>query len=470
MRVFVANRGEVVVRVAIAARELGWSVVGVVARGDRSPHCRYLDACAAIDSYLDAEELVEAAKRLGADIVHPGYGFLAEDPNFARRVLDEGMYWAGPSPRVMELLGDKLSAKNLADKLGVPTPPYCVAHSVSGVIECVKRIGVPAVIKRSLGGGGRGQRVVWSLDERALSIVAEILEREAPGTTIVEKHIERPRHVEVQLVGDQQGTLLHLYERECSIQRRRQKVVEEAPSPLLDRRPDLRRELVDYAMKLAEAASLDNVATIEFVVDESGRPYFIECNPRLQVEHGVTEAITGIDIVKTQLLAAIGREIGIDQSRVHVRGWAMEARIYAEDPRNNFAPAAGWAMLEISALGPGIRIDSVGGGSIYVDPAYDTMIAKVISWGSTRDEARIRLVRALRSLSVKGVETNIDAVIEVLNSREFIEGSYSVETFERVVKAMKSVGGSYEIVLPIKGLESPEKRVWQVAARLESYL
>jgi len=469
--VLIANRGEVAVRVAIAARELGWSPVGVVARGDRSPHCRYLDACAVVDSYLDAEGIVEAARKLNADIVHPGYGFLAEDPDFARRVLAAGLYWAGPSPRVMEVLGDKLEAKKLADRLGVPTPPYCVATSPKGVVECVKRVGAPAVIKRSMGGGGRGQRVVWDTDERSLQVIAEILEREAPGETIVEKLIEKPRHIEVQLVGDGRGTLIHLYERECSIQRRRQKVIEEAPSPLAARLPELREKLLEYALRLGEAASLDSAATMEFIVDERGEPYFIECNPRLQVEHGVTEAVTGVDIVKLQLLAAIGRSIGIEQRDVVLRGWSMEARIYAEDPLNNFAPSRGWAQLEIGVLGPGVRIDAVDHGSIYVDPAYDTMIAKVISWGSTREEARARLARALKAIRVSGVETNLEMVVEVINSREFAEGNYNVGTLERVVGRLKSSSERYEMtVLPVKSLEVPKRSVWHVAARLDTSL
>lgn len=434
MRVLIAARGEVAVRVARAARRLGWIPVTIYTEEDRfSPHVRAGVFSVKVESYTDEEGIVEAAVRAGADIVHPGYGFLSESPSFAQRVLDAGVAWAGPSPGAMRRLGDKWEAKRLAEKVGVPTLPYCVAHGGDEAARCVEKLGAPVVLKSSRAGGGRGMRVARSPEEaaRAYRLVAEEARRGFgdPGVVFVEKLVERPRHVEVQVLGDGEK-VIHLYERECSLQRRRQKVVEEAPSPLAERLPGLRERLLDYALRLAEAVGYESAGTVEFIVSPRGDAYFIEANTRLQVEHGVTEMVTGVDIVEQQLLVAAGRGLGVRQEEVRLRGWAVEARIYAEDPWEGFRASGGVVAAWRPPEDPWVRVDHAVEPGYRVDPRYDTLLAKVIAFGRSRREAVERLAAALRETVVAGVETNLDLLRLVTEQPWFLSGGYDTWTLE----------------------------------------
>ena len=445
MRVLVAARGEAAVRVARAARELGWEPVTIHTRDDRfSPHVSAGVFSLEVPSYTDADAIVEAALRAGADVLHPGYGFLSESPEFAEKVLSAGISWAGPPPRAMRLLGDKWSAKRLAEKVGVPTLPWCEAGGPEEAARCAEKLGGRVVVKASRAGGGRGQRVAGSPEEAARVYRLVALEAGSgfggAGRVYVEKLLERPRHIEVQVLGDSDGGLLHLYERECSLQRRRQKVVEEAPSPLASRIRGLRERLVEYALRLAEAAGYQSAGTVEFLVDpSSGEAFFIEANTRLQVEHGVTEAVTGVDIVKSQLLVAAGRRLPYRQEEIRLRGWAVEARIYAEDPWRGFAASEGVVTRVRLPGGPWVRVDHALSPGLRVNPRYDTMLAKVIAYGWDRGEAVERLSAALRETVIAGVETNLDLLRSLVESSWFREGSYHTRSLEEGLEDLLSV-------------------------------
>ncbi len=461
LKVLIANRGEIAVRIARAARELGWRVVTVYTPEDAySLHRLVADESYEVSSYLAKEEIVEVATRAGVDVVHPGYGFLAEDPSFARMVLNAGMEWAGPRPEKMDLLSDKMAVKELAMKVGIPTLPFREVASVKDVEDFAKRYGYPLILKRSREGGGRGQRVVWSYSDAEKAL--EVLAKEGRGRIYVEKYIPRAKHVEVQIAGDRHGAVVHLFERECSIQRRRQKIVEEAPSPTMVRNTELREELLGYAVKLAEAVNYDSVGTIEFVYDiDSGRIYLIECNARLQVEHGVTEMVTGIDLVKLQLLTAIGRELPVKQRDIAVRGWAIEARIYAEDPENGFAPSEGVVERFYIPTGPGIRIDTAVHEGSYIDPRYDTLIAKVIAWGEDRYTAIERLRRALDETIIGGVKTNLELLRVVVRDERFVDGSYTTtyleESLPRFVETIRRI--RRVVAVALEAIRSEVRRV-----------
>lgn len=445
-RVLIAARGEVAIRVARAARELGWEPVTIYEEDDRaSPHVAAGVLALPVRSYTDPDSIIEAAVKAGADVLHPGYGFLSESPEFAEKVLSAGISWAGPSPKAMRMLGDKTGAKQLAEKLGVPTLPWCRARSPRQAEECARRLGYPVVIKASRAGGGRGMRVARRPGEAARLYRLVSLEAElgfgGAGEVYVERYLERPRHIEVQVLGDEDGVLLHLYERECSLQRRRQKVVEEAPSPLAERRRGLRERLIDYALRLAEHAGYTSAGTIEFVVDGRGEAYFIEANTRLQVEHGVTEEVTGVDMVKMQLLVAAGSRLPISQRDVRLHGWAVEARVYAEDPWAGFQASEGVVTRYREPRGPGIRVDSGIAEGVPVSSRYDTLLAKVIARGMDRGEAVARLRAALGDMVVAGVETNLDLLRAVVDSPWFADGEYDTATLEeRLPELLRQAG------------------------------
>jgi acetyl/propionyl-CoA carboxylase alpha subunit len=443
-RVLIANRGEIAIRIARAVRELGWEPITVYAPDDAaSPHVRAGRISIPVPSYTDADAIVEAAVKAGADIVHPGYGFLAENPHFARKVLDAGISWAGPDPKAMEVLGDKKLAKETAEKAGVPTLPWCEARSEREAVRCAERIGYPVILKASKAGGGRGLRVASSPEEveRAFRLISLEAERGfGKGSVIfVEKYIENPRHIEVQVLGDMYGSIIHLYERECSIQRRRQKIIEEAPSPYVERNPSLRQALTDYALRLAESVNYYSAGTVEFVAN-GGKAYFIEANTRLQVEHGVTEAVTGVDIVKMQLLVADGKELGLRQEDVKVRGWAIEARVYAEDPESGFTASEGVLTRVRFPHAPGLRIDHGVEEGLRVTSRYDTLLAKIIAWGSSRGEALARLRAALAETVIAGVKTNLDLLRVIVEQPWFARGEYHTRLLEeRLEKLLEEV-------------------------------
>ena len=434
-RLLIANRGEIAVRIIRACRELDIESVAVYSDADRgAPHTVLADRAVHIgpaparDSYLSAPAILRAARDAGAEAVHPGYGFLAENHMFAAACVDEGLTFVGPPPDVIASLGSKIAARNVAMRAGIPVVPgeTPVDQRDTSVAEAARRIGFPVLIKPSGGGGGIGMKVVRDDQSLAAAIAharSEATSAFGDGALYVERLIERPRHVEVQVLLDRHGGAVHLFERECSLQRRHQKVVEEAPSTALT--PRLRERMGAAAVALASAAGYRNAGTVEFLFEGTGdaaRFYFLEMNTRLQVEHPVTEQSTGVDIVLAQLAVAAGERLPWSQGALSQHGHAIEVRVYAEDPSSNDLPQAGPLLLYREPVMPGIRIDSgvVEGGEISVH--YDPMIAKLIAWAETRESARRRAIAALRSYPILGVRTNVGFLIALLEHPRFISG------------------------------------------------
>ena len=426
-RVLIANRGEIAVRIIRACREAGLESVAVYSDADvNALHVRLADRTERIgppppaESYLNIEALLDAARRSGADAVHPGYGFLSERAAFARAVTEAGLTFVGPPADAIERMGSKIGARDLMQRSGVPIVPGLTPSDQTdgGIADAAGRIGFPVLVKASAGGGGRGMRVVRSQDDASALIAAarrEALGAFGDGTLYVEKLIERPRHVEVQIFGDDAGNVIHLFERECSLQRRHQKVIEESPSPALS--PALRERMGAAAIAAAKAVGYRNAGTVEFLLEGQGDEahfYFLEMNTRLQVEHPVTEAVTGVDLVRAQLTVAAGEPLPWTPSTLHQRGHAIECRIYAEDPAADFLPQAGPLLLYREPSGPGIRVDAgvVEGDEVGVN--YDPMLAKLIASAETRDAALRRAIAALRAFPVLGIRTNIPFLLRVL--------------------------------------------------------
>jgi 3-methylcrotonyl-CoA carboxylase alpha subunit len=427
--VLIANRGEIAVRIARACREMGISPLAVYSEADaHAVHVSECDAAVciggspAVESYLRGEAVIEAARRLGADAVHPGYGFLSENARFARECNDAGLVWIGPPAEVIRRLGDKIAAKQLMQAAGVPVVPGYSGddQSDSKLAEEAGEMGWPILIKASAGGGGRGMRVVRSSEEFGGSLAAA--RAEAKGAfgddrVLLERYIERPHHVEVQIFGDAAGRVVHLFERECSIQRRHQKIVEESPSPVLT--PEMRDRITSSAVQAGAAAGYVNAGTVEFLVDPPDF-YFLEVNTRLQVEHPVTEAVTGLDLVRLQFLVAEGHPLPFTQEQVASRGHAIEARIYAEDA--SWLPSIGRLAAWAPPEGPGVRVDSGVTTGSDVSPYYDSMLAKLIVHGESRAAAIGRLERALRNFHVLGVETNVAYLLAIVRDSAFRAG------------------------------------------------
>ncbi len=444
-KVLVANRGEIALRVVRACRELGVVAVAVYSDADESAlHVRHADEAvnigppAAGKSYLNAERIVEAAKETGADAIHPGYGFLAENAAFARAVTDAGLTFIGPSAGAIEKLGDKSAARRLAQEADVPVVPGSDnVSSADEAVETAEGIEYPVMIKAAAGGGGRGIRV--ANDEQELREAVQAAKREArsafgDGTLYLEKFLAGPRHVEVQVIADHQGNAIHLYERECSMQRRRQKVLEESPSPGIS--PEMRGKMCEAAVRLAREADYTNAGTVEFLVDrgEAGDEfYFIEMNTRIQVEHPVTEMLTGVDLVKEQILVASGEPLSLKQEDVPFVGHAMEFRVNAEDPENDFMPSPGEVTsLEVPG-GPGVRVDSAMYAGYTIPPFYDSMVGKLIVWALTRDEAIKRARRALREYRLEGIKTTIPLHLRLLEDNALRSGDYHTGYLEELL-------------------------------------
>jgi acetyl-CoA carboxylase biotin carboxylase subunit len=434
-RILIANRGEIAIRIARACREAGIESVAVYSDADAaSPHVRAADGAVCIgpaalaESYLSIPALLAAAHGAGADAVHPGYGFLSENAKFARACGAAGLIFIGPPPEAIERMGSKIGARELMQGAGVPVVPGETPRDQSddGILASARSIGYPVLVKASAGGGGKGMRVVRSDRDAAELIPAARREAAAAfgdGTLYVERLIERPRHVEIQVFGDAHGNLVHLFERECSVQRRHQKVVEESPSPALT--PRLRQQMGDAAVAAARAANYRNAGTIEFLLDgegEAARFYFLEMNTRLQVEHPVTEAVTGVDLVRAQFAVAEGRPLPWTQAALSQRGHAIECRVYAEDPANGFLPQAGPLLLYREPRGPGIRVDAgvIEGGEVSVN--YDPLLAKLIVHAETRDAAIARARAALGAYPVLGIYTNVPFLARLLDHPEFRAG------------------------------------------------
>jgi acetyl-CoA/propionyl-CoA carboxylase biotin carboxyl carrier protein len=422
--VLIANRGEITVRVARTAHALGLSTVGVVTPADDgSLHADVVDVVVPISSYLEIDELLRAARVAGARSVHPGYGFLAENAAFARAVLDAGLVWIGPPPSAIELMGDKQRAKEAAAAIGVPVVPAGTAG------------GYPVVVKAVAGGGGKGMRVVRGSDELEAASAAASREAQAAfgdGRVLIERYLERPRHIEVQVLADRHGTVLHLGERECSLQRRHQKVVEEAPSPVVE--PELRERMGAAAVSLARSCGYEGVGTVEFIATGDVREfYFLEMNTRLQVEHPVTELVFGVDLVELQLRVAAGEPLALRQAELEPHGHAVEARLYAEDPAAGFLPATGTVRAYREPSGPGVRVDSGIRAGSSIGTSYDPLLAKVIAHGPDRATALQRLDRALGTFDLVGVTTNAAFTRALLARADVRAGALDTGLLERVL-------------------------------------
>ncbi|HEX7127697.1 MAG TPA: biotin carboxylase N-terminal domain-containing protein [Thermodesulfobacteriota bacterium] len=427
-RVLMANRGEIAVRVIRACRLLGLESVAVYAEGDReAPHVGLADRAVALggatpaESYLAVEALLAAARASGADAVHPGYGFLAERADFAAAVEGAGLVFVGPTAEVMAALGDKVAARRLAARVGVPVLPG--VELAEGAAPPAAGLDYPLVVKAAAGGGGRGLRRVERPADLAPALEGarrEALAAFGDGTVYLERWLPRARHVEVQVLGDGRGGLVHLGERECSIQRRHQKLLEESPSPAVS--PALRRQLTEAALVLARAVGYRSAGTVEFLLDDAGRFYFLEVNTRLQVEHPVTEWVTGLDLVALQLRLAAGEALPLAQRDVSLAGHAIECRLVAEDPAAGFLPATGRVRALEWPTGPGVRVDAgIAPGSV-VGSEYDSLLAKVSTWGETREAARRRMVEALRATTLLGVATVRDLHLALLEDPAFVAG------------------------------------------------
>jgi acetyl-CoA carboxylase biotin carboxylase subunit len=440
-RVLVANRGEIALRVIRACHELGLEAVAVYSDADaRSLHVREADeaihigSSPAAESYLVGERIIEAAKRSGAQAIHPGYGFLSEREWFARKVCDAGLVFVGPSADAIAAMGSKTAARLLAIAAGSPVVPGTTAPLADAVEagEVANELGYPILLKAAAGGGGKGMRVVR--EQSQLSAALESAKREAQNAfgddaVYVEKYIERPRHVEIQVLGDHHGTMLHFGERECSVQRRHQKMIEEAPSIAVT--PELRARMGAAATAAARAAGYANAGTCEFLLDRNGDFYFLEMNTRIQVEHPVTELVTGIDLVQWQLRIARGERLPFSQAEIQPRGWAMECRITSEDASNGFLPSTGVVSYLHVPSGPGVRWDGGVARGSEISLFYDPMIGKLIVHAPTRDEALKRMQRALRELVVTGVETSRDFHLRVLEDSDFRTGDFDIQWLER---------------------------------------
>ena len=434
-KVLVANRGEIAVRVIRALRERGIHSVAVYSDVDRTAlHVQMADEAVHIgpapsaESYLCSDKIIDAALQQGAEAIHPGYGFLSENADFAQACQDAGLVFIGPTPQAIRSMGSKTTARKIAEAAGAPVVPgTSQALADPGEAKLIaSQIGYPVMLKAAAGGGGKGMRRVDKESDLAAALRDATSEAERSfksSEVYIEKLIERPRHIEIQILGDQHGNLVHLGERECSIQRRHQKVIEECPSPLVTSIPGMRERMGEAALKVARAANYTNAGTIEFLADDHGNFYFLEMNTRLQVEHPVTELVTGLDLVDWQLRIANGEKLTFTQQDVAWRGWALECRVYAEDPDTNFLPQPGRISQLAMPNGPGIRLDSGVYPGWTVPMEYDPLLAKLAVWGIDREAACRRMRRALKETSVIGIKTNIGFFQEILEDETFRAGS-----------------------------------------------
>ena len=431
-KILIANRGEIAVRIARACRELGIVSAAVFSDADRAAlHVRLSDEAYGIgpaasrESYLRIDKLMDVARRVGCDAVHPGYGFLAENPELARACAANKITFIGPPPEAMERLGSKTAARQLAARAGVPMVPGTedpIENAGSAAIAA-KRFGYPVLLKAVAGGGGKGMRLVTAEPEMAAAwrdASSEALNSFGDARLYLEKYVERPRHIEIQIIADAHGHIVHLGERECSVQRRHQKVIEESPSSIMTK--ELRSAMGAAAVRLARDAGYTNAGTVEFLVDAQRNFYFLEVNTRLQVEHPVTEMVTGLDLVKLQIRVAAGELLPFSQEEVKLSGHAVECRLYAEDPHNQFFPSPGKILSRRAPSGPGIRLDDGVYEGFVISTEYDPMLGKLIAWGADRAEAIARLDRALEEHSVSGIKTNSGLLLRILRDPEFGRG------------------------------------------------
>src|SRR6187399_807198 len=449
-KILIANRGEIALRIICACRELGIKTVAVYSEADEnSLHVRFADEDVCIgpprsaDSYLSVPAIISAAEITGADAIHPGYGFLSESAYLAEVCEACHIKFIGPDPQAIRLMGDKARARRVMRKAGVPILPGSDGplESEEKALKVAKEIGYPVIIKATAGGGGRGMRVVRAAGELPNAFKTAQREAEAAfgvGDVYLEKYVESPRHIEFQVIGDQHGVVVHLGERECSIQRRHQKLVEESPSPALSEK--MRRKMGHIVIDAAKAVQYTNAGTFEFLMDPDGHFYFMEANTRLQVEHPVTEMVTGIDIVKEQIRIAAGERLGFKQSEVTFTGHAIECRINAEDPET-FVPSPGTIRAFSIPGGPGVRIDTFAHSECTIPPYYDSMIAKIITHGRDRQEAIARMRRTLEMTVIDGIKTSIPLHLRILADPDFVAGRLNTAFMERYLVEKKSDGG-----------------------------
>ena len=474
----IANRGEIACRVIRTARAMGLRTVAVYSEADHDAmHVALADEAVLLgpararDSYLNVERLLEAARKTGAEAVHPGYGFLSENAEFAQACLDAGLVFVGPTAAMMTAMGSKSGSKALMEKAGVPLVPgyHGEAQDEATLAKAAEKVGFPVLVKASAGGGGRGMRIVRSADELAPAIVSAKREAKAAfgdDRMLIEKYVDNPRHIEVQVIGDSHGNLLSLFERECTLQRRHQKVIEEAPSPTLN--PAQRETVCAAARKAAGAVNYVGAGTIEFVSDGKD-VFFIEMNTRLQVEHPVTELITGIDLVEWQLRVAFGEALPLKQDEIRLNGHAVEARVYAENPTKNFMPSVGKiSTWRLPAEGGGLRIDAGYREGDTVSPYYDAMLAKMIAWAPTRDVAIERLNRGLEESDVRGVVTNIPFLSALITHPKVRANAIDTGFIERELTALTSAApapGELELCAAVAAVINDERQGGAGAAR-----
>lgn len=433
-KILIANRGEIALRVMRTAQRMGIKTVAVYSEADRrSPHVLFADEAVCIgpppsnQSYLLGQKIIEVALSLGVDGIHPGYGFLSENAAFAQAVTEAGIIFIGPSPYSIEVMGSKLAAKEAVKKFDIPMVPGTegAVSDVAEAIEVGRKVGYPLLVKASAGGGGKGMRIVENEEELASQMeraISEATSAFGDGSVFIEKYVGSPRHIEIQVLADQHGNTVHLFERECSVQRRHQKVVEEAPSAILT--PEIRMAMGADAVKVAQACDYTGAGTVEFLVDENLNYYFLEMNTRLQVEHPVSELITGVDLVEQQIRVARGEKLSFSQADLSIKGHAVELRVYAEDPLNDFLPSIGRLTTYQKPTGEGIRVDDGFEQGMDIPIYYDPMIAKLIAFGKDRTEAIARLLRAIASYEIEGVATTLPFGRFVLEHEAFLSGKF----------------------------------------------
>ena len=470
-KILVANRGEIAIRIMRTCREMGIETVAVYSDADRtSLHVRYAHEAYYVgkspssESYLNIDKIIEVAKISKSDAIHPGYGFLSENSRFAKRCADEGIVFIGPSPEVIDQMGDKIQARDAMTAAGIPVVPG-TKSSIANEEEAlgsIEEIGLPVMIKASAGGGGKGMRLVHKKEDIISGIRAAKSEAMAAfndDAIYIEKYIASPHHIEFQVLADQHGNAVHLFERECSIQRRHQKMVEETPSPLMTK--ELREKMGKCAVDAALAVKYTGAGTIEFLVDDDHNFYFLEMNTRLQVEHPITERVTGIDLVKQQILVANGEKLTLTQDKLSQKGHSIECRVYAEDSDNNFMPSPGKIHKISQPLGLGVRTDGYVYEGYEIPIYYDPMISKLIVWGKTREEAISRMKRALYEYKITGVKTSLLFLERIMKSKDFVDGNYNThfieKNLEELVKKKESDGNIEDMVVISAYIDFVEK-------------
>ncbi|OGL40841.1 MAG: acetyl-CoA carboxylase biotin carboxylase subunit [Candidatus Schekmanbacteria bacterium GWA2_38_11] len=494
-KILIANRGEIAIRIIRACQELDIPTVAVFSEPDRnSLHVGYAEEAYLIGeanskkSYLNIDKIIDVAQKSGTDAIHPGYGFLSENSGFAARCEKEGITFIGPSSDVIEKMGNKTTARKIMAEAGVPILPGTneSIESDDEVYKIAKGIGFPIMIKAAAGGGGKGMRIVNSADELKSCLRAARSEAGSSfgdSSVYVEKYLENPRHIEIQVLADKYGNSVHLFERECSIQRRHQKIIEETPSTAVDDK--LREKMGKAALKAVKSVNYSNAGTVEFLVDKKKNFYFLEMNTRLQVEHAITEIVTGIDIVREQVRIAAGEKLDLTQDKIKRNGCAMECRIYAEDPDNNFLPSPGTIRTLRSPGGYGIRYDTCAFEGCNISVHYDPLISKLVVWGKDREETRFRMLRALNEYSITGIKTTIPFLKKVIKNKFFIEGDIDTNFIaSRIERSSAPSDGTLKIAILTAVVESfkkaekeslfhnqhhPEKSQWKIAGKWQMW-